>query len=327
MQKIIKYCTLCSMFNLSDLIFLYMKMKTTDENIKLLMNAAMNADVKSVIKFLQSVDINTRDKNGQTALMYATKREESNIVELLLSRGANVNIQDQYGQTALRHAANSRLVENVILLLTKGADINISDNTHVAIEELLGSRLETAANRNESELAINICQTLIELSLKKEWFKSSCKTRIEKAFIDAIKVYAYATAEMLLELCVKCKWIDLDLKTALNKAISKGHFHIVYLLLENHAQVTQKNITLAVENMSERMDEYGRVQKNRINIFKVLNKIQQSEKQITSNKIDICTVLSQTQQSNESYSLAQGKTSDKRASCKIAKTLITHQVR
>jgi ankyrin repeat protein len=52
---------------------------------------------KDVIELLLSkgADIHTEDNDGQTALHWALERGDKNIVEFLLSKGANVNVEDR----------------------------------------------------------------------------------------------------------------------------------------------------------------------------------------------------------------------------------------
>ena len=49
----------------------------------------------------KNVNINFQDKDGNTALMFASYNKNLNIVKLLLNNGANPNLQDKNGNTVL----------------------------------------------------------------------------------------------------------------------------------------------------------------------------------------------------------------------------------
>ena len=67
---------------------------------------------------------------GNTALHFAARRGQLEIVQLLLEKGAVLNIQNQSGQTALHFAlaSENENIEIVELLITKGIDIEIEDH-------------------------------------------------------------------------------------------------------------------------------------------------------------------------------------------------------
>ena len=94
-------------------------------------------------------DVNARDENGMTPLLFATSypggstpgapaSEDPAVVSVLLGAGADVNARDDGGNTALRSAAGGKLVETtrggmfdvaenpaiVAALLAAGADVN-----------------------------------------------------------------------------------------------------------------------------------------------------------------------------------------------------------
>ncbi len=78
----------------------------------------------------EKIGVNTKKKDGETALMLACRcyRQENRLelVKLLLENGADVNAKTSFGYTALMFAAtDSRDNERVIrLLLENGADVN-----------------------------------------------------------------------------------------------------------------------------------------------------------------------------------------------------------
>lgn len=90
--------------------------------------AALNGLAADVEKALNSgIDINSRDEDGRTALMYAAYNGHSAIMEKLIGKGASVNLTDNYGRTALMFAASGPYPESVRVLLKNQADPNLVD--------------------------------------------------------------------------------------------------------------------------------------------------------------------------------------------------------
>jgi ankyrin repeat protein len=75
----------------------------------------------------QGVCVNTED-NGFSLLLIAADKPNKDMIELLVSRGANVNHQSPPHRncfTALHKAICSKQTENAELLISKGAPINM----------------------------------------------------------------------------------------------------------------------------------------------------------------------------------------------------------
>lgn len=90
--------------------------------------AALNnltADIERMIA--EGSDINLKDEDGRTALMYASFNGHSGIMQNLISKGAIVNQSDNYGRTALMFASSGPYPEAVRLLLKNQADPNLVD--------------------------------------------------------------------------------------------------------------------------------------------------------------------------------------------------------
>ena len=82
-------------------------------------------------------DVNAVDKYGNTALMWACEYGHIEIVQLLLEYGVDVNGQDKYGNTALIKACEYGHTDIANLLIEHGADINHkNDNGHTALNIL-----------------------------------------------------------------------------------------------------------------------------------------------------------------------------------------------
>ena len=67
----------------------------------------------------RGIDINAQDDTGATALIYAIKGRQWEVVEALLSRGhLNVNLRDESGSTALHYAILNRSTKDIKALLS-----------------------------------------------------------------------------------------------------------------------------------------------------------------------------------------------------------------
>jgi ankyrin repeat protein len=104
--------------------------KAQNENGKTaLMNASLKGNTEIVNLLLDhGADINAKTISGQAALNAAVQRGHTEIVRLLLDRGADINAKDSYGNTALSNAAFNGHTEIVKLLLDHGADIHAKDS-------------------------------------------------------------------------------------------------------------------------------------------------------------------------------------------------------
>lgn len=72
--------------------------------MEMLMHAARSGSVQ-VLQEMNDVDVNQKDGNDDTALILATKYHQTEVVKLLLEKGADANAIDREGNTALMWAA------------------------------------------------------------------------------------------------------------------------------------------------------------------------------------------------------------------------------
>jgi ankyrin repeat protein len=100
--------------------------------IRQLVQAADAGDTAKVLQLLNSrVNVNAtfeRDESelsGKTALMAASSRGHSDLVQTLIKRGASVNLKHYSGETALMFAAGSGNESTVKALLHAGADVDV----------------------------------------------------------------------------------------------------------------------------------------------------------------------------------------------------------
>jgi hypothetical protein len=84
--------------------------------------AAASANQSAAVQILiaHGADVNKKLKRGQTALMFAAYHGDTDMVQLLLSKGADPNV-DCDGETALSYARKKGHDEIVSLLIASGA--------------------------------------------------------------------------------------------------------------------------------------------------------------------------------------------------------------
>jgi ankyrin repeat protein len=90
---------------------------------------AQSGDVAGVQAILEKSpnQLNLAEDDGQTPLHLAAEHCHSNVVSLLLRKGAKINIQASDDETPLHLAAQEGCEEVVKLLLAKGADTSAKD--------------------------------------------------------------------------------------------------------------------------------------------------------------------------------------------------------
>ncbi|HJR07613.1 MAG TPA: ankyrin repeat domain-containing protein [Pyrinomonadaceae bacterium] len=95
--------------------------------------AACEGKIDEVRSFI-ALGANVNEKSsssGSTALIGAEACDPLNaeaIVKILLESGAEVNTQDKYGETALMYAARNGHAESIKALIAKGAWVNVRNN-------------------------------------------------------------------------------------------------------------------------------------------------------------------------------------------------------
>ncbi|CAG8513984.1 8952_t:CDS:2 [Ambispora leptoticha] len=90
---------------------------------------AKQGKISDIIKLLDStVDINTKDKQGLTALHWASDSGQLKVVELLVERGADVNALTNERETPLHYACLSEQLEVARFLYRHGTNITLQDD-------------------------------------------------------------------------------------------------------------------------------------------------------------------------------------------------------
>lgn len=71
-------------------------------------------------------DVNSKDETLSTALHYATRQKQMDLMRLLIEAGVELNIQNNTGSTALH--LTEKNIDTIRILLEAGANPNIKDN-------------------------------------------------------------------------------------------------------------------------------------------------------------------------------------------------------
>jgi ankyrin repeat protein len=114
-----------------------------------LMFAAAYGKIETMKLLIEhGADVNARDNNMGTPIMYATQQmyeKSEKTILLLVDKGANINAIDSEGNTALMKSGSADINN---LLITKGANVNITNNAgktyeQIIIDDRLGRKTES----------------------------------------------------------------------------------------------------------------------------------------------------------------------------------------
>lgn len=99
-------------------------------NTALILAAAMNHldTVQLLLAQAKKPDVLLREREGKTAFWFAVENENLEMVKLLYSHGSKVNLPDKTGASVLTTTVLHKKYDVLDFLISKGADINKADN-------------------------------------------------------------------------------------------------------------------------------------------------------------------------------------------------------
>jgi ankyrin repeat protein len=220
-----------------------------------LIEAVKRTDMKTVRSLIaERVDVNASEVDGSTALHWAARRDNPEIVELLLTAGANARTATRYnvtplslactngnaaiverllkagadpngtseeGQTALMTASLTGNVAAITVLVTHGADVN-------AVEPYRG---QTALMWAASEGNAGAASLLVESGAKIHTKSKAGWTSL----LFAVRNGHLETVSTLLSRGANVNDVAPDGTSALNMAIVNAYFELASVLLDHGA--------------------------------------------------------------------------------------------
>ena len=128
-----------------------------NHRLTMLMGAVVRGHTKCAeILIAAGADVNSRNRDNETAIMLAARESQSECIKLLVKKGANVNALGEYNFTALIWAArgsSSQAVDCLKDLLRAGAFINKFDTVgRNALLNSMANRYKTHSNDDAAML-------------------------------------------------------------------------------------------------------------------------------------------------------------------------------
>ena len=118
-------------FNERDCAEKEMKEKSIVNNPERFLKSIESGDVHIAKLFIKSgIDVDTKNQNGESALMIASKRGHIHVVKLLIDNYANLDSKNNSGDSILGLVSINGNDNIVRLLIKNGADINIRNGAN-----------------------------------------------------------------------------------------------------------------------------------------------------------------------------------------------------
>jgi ankyrin repeat protein len=209
--------------------------KTQIRNIGSLLPNAAKMGMYKIVKFvveegtdIDSLDTDTVDGKGITALAYAIHKNDFGMAKFLLKHGANIDKADQYDRTPLMRAVEQGDAKAVSFILENGADPDLESN-------IGKTALMMAARDGNLEMA----KLLVEKG-------ASIEIECKSALIEALDNRHDDIAKFLIMNGANVNAKDGYDVTALMHALANGNmaedkFEILMLLVDKGADIGAKN--------------------------------------------------------------------------------------
>ncbi|MGB6064674.1 MAG: ankyrin repeat domain-containing protein [Desulfomonilaceae bacterium] len=198
-----------------------------DDQVTALLSATERG-YSDVVQFVvaKGVDVNAKGKYEQTtALILASKKGRIEIVMFLLDKGADVNATDRNRETALRSAVAGSHTELIKILLKRGANPNVQSH--------FSTSLELAAMKGSTGIVKLLLDSGADANAKSLYGKAPLISAASEGYTDIV--------ELLLDNGANTEMKSAGGDTPLILAASKRRADIVRLLLNKGADVNARS--------------------------------------------------------------------------------------
>ena len=153
-----------------------------DSNGDYMLNVAVIEGNIEIVEYLvsQGADINIKDGSGETPLQIAIHEGKLELINFFLSKKADVNMKDFFNETSLHEAVNKGEIEIVKLIVAHGADLNAKNN-------LKETPLFYAVKNNYSDIAKYLISKGSEVNTKDLGGRSPLHEAAYQGSLDTVK--------------------------------------------------------------------------------------------------------------------------------------------
>lgn len=178
--------------------------------------AAQEDDLETLTSLIAGMDVNLRDKrSGTTALEHAVRNANREMVQLLLSAGANVNAKDTSGETVLMMLDDDATSDLVWDLINAGATVNVKD-------EAGNTALLQASTANNLEAVKTLIDAGAEVNAKNKEGRTALLQAASEGYVNIVRTLVLAGADI--------DATDKDAMNALALATANDHLPVVRFL-------------------------------------------------------------------------------------------------
>ena len=189
--------------------------------------AAQQDNLEALTELIAGRDVNRRDEVSETtALEHAVRNANREMVQLLISAGADVNAKDEAGRTVLMMLNSDATADLIGDLLNAGAKVNLKDNED-------NTALMDAASLDNLEALKALIEAGAELNAQNKSGQTALMQAASEGHVNVVRALALAGADITL--------IDEDGMNALGLALDNDHAAVARFLKSKGAvQVVKK---------------------------------------------------------------------------------------
>jgi len=214
-------------------------------------------------RLAEGAAVNTRDRFGNSALIYAVRGNHLETINVLVDAGANLNQANVNGITPLFEAAGGRHIETVRLLLHKGADPNIVNmqqvsplanavfNKSAAIVDLLlesGANPDVVDDTGKSSAVYAAANGETQILKRILGVSTALENAVDTRYQHGLTLMMWAagyghvdTVKMLVDRGAVLDLADDRGRTAMMIGAENGHGDVVAFLLQSGADADRRD--------------------------------------------------------------------------------------